>query len=438
MRRRRGYNSGVPIVLTIIAAAFALEVLWWWRADRLLRSLRVGRAGRLAWSLFMAAQVACLLWILFGRFTVRHPETDIPRWMLAATFIWHLMVLPTTLVAWMVVSTGRGFVAVTRRLARHQPAAPAPEAAERLVDTGQLAPRQPDPALTSRRRFLGAAVAAAPPVATAVVTSITGRQLDGFRVRPITLALPQLPPDLDGLTIAHVTDIHVGRFTQGRVLRKIVEVTNNLRADLVLLTGDLINMDLSDLPAALDVVRRMDARSGVYMCEGNHDLIQSRAEFERRTKASGVPLMVNESLVVPVRGRPVQLLGLRWGSGNPRGTRATEHGDAAIAASMQSLLPQLRRDGETFPILLAHHPHAFDPAAAAGIPLTLSGHTHGGQVMLSRNVGFGPWIYRYWTGAYRKNDSALVVSNGAGNWFPLRLNAPAEIIHLTLRGNDEG
>jgi hypothetical protein len=81
---------------------------------------------------------------------------------------------------------------------------------------------------------------------------------------------------------------------------------------------------------------------------------------------------------------------------------------------------------------LAHHPHAFDAAAAAGVPLTLSGHTHGGQLMLNEQLGFGPAMFRYWSGWYRKGVSQLVVSNGVGNWFPLRVNAPAEIIHLTL------
>jgi hypothetical protein len=82
---------------------------------------------------------------------------------------------------------------------------------------------------------------------------------------------------------------------------------------------------------------------------------------------------------------------------------------------------------------LAHHPHAFDAAAAAKIPLTLSGHTHGGQLMLSEQFGFGPAMFRYWSGLYRSGASQLVVSNGVGNWFPLRVNAPAEIIHITLR-----
>ena len=75
----------------------------------------------------------------------------------------------------------------------------------------------------------------------------------------------------------------------------------------------------------------------------------------------------------------------------------------------------------------------FDIAADANIPLTLAGHTHGGQLMLSERFGAGPMMFKYWSGLYRRNNSALVVSNGVGNWFPLRNNAPAEIVHITLR-----
>jgi len=82
---------------------------------------------------------------------------------------------------------------------------------------------------------------------------------------------------------------------------------------------------------------------------------------------------------------------------------------------------------------MAHHPHAFDAAADAGLPLTLSGHTHGGQLMLNEQLGFGPALFHYWSGLYTRGRSKLIVSNGVGNWFPLRVNAPAEIVHITLR-----
>src|SRR5262249_46388705 len=154
----------------------------------------------------------------------------------------------------------------------------------------------------------------------------------------------------------------------------------------------------------------------------NHDLIEDGDEFVRRTKAR-IPLLVNESRVVPIRGQLVQLLGLNW-----------NRDDELIAKSVRELAGQIVPGA--FPILLAHHPHAFDAAAAAGVPLTLSGHTHGGQLMLSETLGFGPLMYRYWSGLYRKPEhdgAALVVSNGVGNWFPVRIGAPAEIIELTLR-----
>jgi predicted MPP superfamily phosphohydrolase len=125
----------------------------------------------------------------------------------------------------------------------------------------------------------------------------------------------------------------------------------------------------------------------------------------------------------------VQLLGLQWGHDRYYSIRARQHGDAAIEASMTDLLAQ--RAPGAFPILLAHHPHAFD--YATDIPLTLAGHTHGGQLMVTDAMGFGPAMFRYWSGLYRKNDRRLVVSNGVGNWFPLRTRAPAEIVHLTLR-----
>jgi hypothetical protein len=82
---------------------------------------------------------------------------------------------------------------------------------------------------------------------------------------------------------------------------------------------------------------------------------------------------------------------------------------------------------------MTHHPHGFDAAVRHGLPLTLAGHTHGGQLMLTDHIGAGPLMFRYWSGPYEKGGHHLIVSNGVGNWFPLRTHAPAELIHLTLR-----
>lgn len=418
-------------IYVILGLMLALDLAWWRYADRLLRPLRLARVWRGVLAAFMATQVFLIVWTLTARFFGPGFDQLTPRAMIAGTYIWHLLALPTILVLWIVT----GVVTTPWRLARwvRREHVQHPEhhltAAETAGAAADLALEPQTCVAPSRRQFLGAAVAAAPPVLTVAGVSVSAFSLDRFRVRNLDVPVPNLPPALNGMTIAHVTDIHVGRFTEGAQLRRIVEATNNLRADLVLMTGDLINNSLSDLPAALDAVKRMDARAGVYMCEGNHDLFDGVAEFRRRVKSAGVPLLVGESEVVRVNGFPVQLLGAAWA----RGFMARPPGnyEEVIGENLRPLLARVSPDA--FPVLLAHHPHAFDLAAKAGVPLTLAGHTHGGQLMLTDSIGFGPLLYRYWSGLYTRGASSLVVSNGVGNWFPLRVHAPAEIVHVTLR-----
>ena len=391
-------------IFGLIGIIFALDVLW------CVASMRVGRhiVARLLAILFGAAQLAGLIWLLTQRFSHSESTAALAKFTMAMVFIWHLIILPLLLVI-TIALLPIILVAIVYRMARRH-----------CVST--LTPARANGALT-RRQFLGVAVAAAPPLLNLSLATIAMRQLDQFRVRRFVVPITDLPADLDGLTIAQVSDMHVGRFTSGRILREIVRLVNELRADLVVLSGDLINDTIADLGQALNLVRAMQARVGLYLIEGNHDLIDNGAEFERRVKQSGIPFLLDESAVATIGGTAVQLLGLSW-------TKARENRDAAIAASVRQLIEQ--RQPGTFPILLAHHPHAFDAAAEASIPLTLSGHTHGGQLMLNDQCGFGPALFRYWSGLYTKRASKLVVSNGVGNWFPLRVRAPAELVHIKL------
>lgn len=393
----------MSFLLLFLGTMLVLNGLWWFVGTRLAR----GRFWRGLVVAFIAAQMLGLLWLILGRFLRMGWDRLLPKFVVSNIFIWHFLGLGLLLLLGLVVLP----ILLVRAVARGRRKA-------------ARAPTQADGSW-SRREFIGLAAAALPPLFTISLASVSMTQLDRFRVRRFLLPMADLPAELDGLTIAQVSDMHVGRFTSGPVLQRMVESVNALRADLVLLTGDLINDALADLPNALDHVRAMEARVGLWLIEGNHDLIENGAEFRRRVKASGIPFLLDESAIVPVRGRPVQLLGLRW-------TRARgQERDELIATAVRNLLQQ--RDPEAFPILLAHHPHAFDAAAEAGVPLTLSGHTHGGQLMLNEALGFGPAMFRYWSGRYVRGGSNLVVSNGVGNWFPLRTNAPAEIIHLTLR-----
>jgi predicted MPP superfamily phosphohydrolase len=397
--------SPVSIVLVSLVG---VDLLWWRQADRRARRWPHPLGWRLLIGLFAGGQIALVFWTLGGRVPAGSSLGRPPQFLSAAAYLWHLLVLPA---GWALAASTGILVGAWRRGRR---LAPLPATTQSpAVGIGETA---------TRRRFLGMMTTATPVLLTGAGVANSRKQMREFRIRPIEVGLPGLPPELDGLRISLVSDLHVGTFTKGPTVKRVVEETSRLDADLVLLPGDLINNALADLSDGLDAVCNMQSRLGAYLCVGNHDLIEDGAEFVRRVKARA-PLLVNESRVVPIRGRPVQLLGLPW-----------SREEAVIARSVQQLAGQIAPGA--FPILLAHHPHAFDAAAAAGIPLTVSGHTHGGQLMLTDAVGFGPLMYRYWSGLYRKpaaNGAALVVSNGVGNWFPLRTGAPAEIIHLTLR-----
>jgi uncharacterized protein len=391
----------VGFIFTIIGLMVSLDVIWWIALSRLTNHI----TGRILISIFMAAMMLGLIAVIAARMSRANWDRLIPKFVVSAIFIWHFIGLSLlVLIALMLIPILLG---------------------QRIISHGAPAKVEQSANGWSRRDFLRFSTAMLPPVFTLSLTGVALSQLNNVRVRRFVLPIVDLPRELDGLTIAQVSDMHIGRFTKGEVLEKTVRIVNEMRADLVLLTGDLINDALADLDTGLQLARRMEARFGLAIIEGNHDLIENPPEFETRVRASGIPFLLNEAMIVGIRGVPVQLLGTRW----PRVYGAGR--DAAIAGDVRKLMEQ--RDSSAFPILLAHHPHAFDAAAEAELPLTLSGHTHGGQLMLNEQLGFGPALFRYWSGLYTRGRSKLIVSNGVGNWFPLRVNAPAEIVHLTLR-----
>jgi uncharacterized protein len=379
-------------VFIILIAMLLADAAWWLLTDRLARGTAAPRRWRTVAAVAAGLPVLGLLLLILAR--VLHLRVMVmPEFAVILTYLWHFIVLPAALfpvaAAW---SAHRGYRAV-------RPAA---------VDAG-------------RRDFLCKSVIVLPPAAALAMAGQSRLTEDDLRLREIDVPLPGLPPELDGLTIAHVTDPHMGSFITDRKVRRIVEMTNDVDADLVLQTGDLINAALGDLPDGIAMCRQFRARYGVYHCQGNHDCIEDRDTFEADTVRAGLNMLLDEARVIEVRGRRVRLMGPRWWG----------YKEDVIAWSVRQLAPP--RPDDAFNVLLAHHPHAFDTAAALGVPLTLAGHTHGGQLALSQNVGVGPLMYRYWSGLYRKGDSACVVSNGTGNWFPLRVNVPCEVLKLTLR-----
>ncbi len=381
------------------------DSIWWAVAMRLTKR----RPWRILLSVFIPGQLALQLSLMSGLVSPR----NLPKAVIVAVVVWHFFALAVGLAILLALGIVRVYSWLVRftGVRRNRPVAP---------------PAGPNS--MSRREFFGSAAALAPPLFTVGLTGVALAQLNSFRVRRFTLSIPALPRVLDGITIAHLSDIHVGRYTHGRVLREMVSTTNALQPDLVLMTGDLIDYSLDDLSEGISLMKAMEGRYGLWMIEGNHDLLDDHAAFEERVKASGIPLLLDESAVANVRGHPVQLFGLSWvgtGTGNNR------QRDQTTALQMHRLMKH--RQPDAFPILLAHHPHAFDAAIKADLPLTLAGHTHGGYAMLDSQHGLGPALFRYWSGLYTQGRSQMIVSNGVGNMFPIRINAPAEIVHITLR-----
>ncbi len=355
---------------------------------------------------FFVVQILFMGIMFWGR--SRNLSAWIPGPVFVVFYVWHLLVAPIAFVFGLLGLAGEGIRAVMHCFR------PKPEALEPGSDR------------LSRREFLGTLAVLAPPLLTFSLSALALRQLSHFRLRRFTVKLPTLPPELDGMTIVHLADTHIGQFTPESVLRQMVEETNRLHPDLTVFAGDLINSSLETLPQGIATLKAI--RSPLVVCEGNHDVGLDRGGFERKVKAFGLKLLLNDSATVRVRGIPVQILGVVWDGPRNWENRGYERN---LAESVEAVLRL--RDPRAFHILLAHHPHAWD--YCEDVPLTLSGHTHGGQLMLNQDHGFGPWMFRYWSGLYTRNSGsqALVVSNGVGNWFPIRTGAPAEIIHLTLR-----
>jgi predicted MPP superfamily phosphohydrolase len=393
------------VILILIPLLTVLWLGWlWWRLRR------VGGRGAqwMRWLCLGAMAVVLLtyLWVIVHR--MGGMKTAPHAWLQALLLLWAIVFLPFLALPMMggvvLLDAAR---AITRRVTGADPEVS--DTSEKPCDTPGM----------NRREMLRTTALALPVLGTLGSTAISIPQKTLFRVRPFTLRVPGLPAALDGLTITHISDTHVGKFTRGRVLDDMADAVNSLKSDLVLLTGDLIDHSIDDLPEALDMIERFHPGYGLFNIEGNHDLFDGAEAFARGHADRGIPLLRDQLARLRVRGHPVEILGMSW-------SRREEMMKQQVAALAEF------RDPDAFPILLGHHPHAFDSAANFGIPLTLSGHTHGGQLMLTPDIGPGPMMFRYWSGLYQKNASSLVVSNGAGNWFPLRTAAPAEILHLTL------
>jgi uncharacterized protein len=425
-------------ILVLLSSIASLTLLWWWRTDRRLREGRMAMT-RLVIAVFVVFVLGGLASVIVSRFGLDGLGGSVPKFVGASVLLWSLFVLPISLVLMTITGVLLMWADWRRkhRLNRQADTTASNEAIDSEVAPApaQIVVSEPSPAqvahdhrMLTRRGFLTLSAAMVPPALTFGATGVGLEQLKHFRIRKLIVPIAGLPSGIDGLTIAHVSDTHVGSLTHGNKLSAISDAVNDLSADFVLHTGDIINNDQRDLVPAFEMMNAMRGKHGKWMCEGNHDIIEGRSGFERFVMGQRMPVLLDESRIARVNNVDVQIMGIRW----RRPARETGiRMETALSEDVKKIAQQ--RQAGAFPILLAHHPHAFDAAIENDLPLTLAGHTHGGQLALSHNIGFGPLMYKYWSGLYEQNGKACVVSNGTGNWFPLRINVPAEIVHITLK-----
>ncbi len=272
-----------------------------------------------------------------------------------------------------------------------------------------------------RRMLLARSVAAgAGTLAAATASYGFWRAYAPPEIVEVPIKLPGLPPQLSGLTIVQVSDIHVGPTIKRKFMEEMVARVNALKPDVVAITGDLVDGSVDRLGHAVSALQDLKSRYGSYFVNGNHEYYSGHLEWDAFLERLGIDVLRNRTVSIGDTAR-INLVGVDdWSA-----QRQFPGEGYDLQRALESRDPSLPS------VLLAHQPRNFEEVAKSGVGLQLSGHTHGGQ--------FLPWnlavqlVFPHIAGLYREHDSHLYVNRGTGFWGPpIRVGAPPEITKLVL------
>lgn len=234
-------------------------------------------------------------------------------------------------------------------------------------------------------------------------------------------AFKNLPQSLRDYRIVQISDVHIGSFIDMGDFDAIVSSVLAQKPHRLVITGDLID-DVNRLPL---LVKRLGALAeliphGIDYIYGNHEHFRNYKLVQEYLKQTPMRILDNQHIKLFDGPRPVYIAGVNYDLERDPNVRE------AFLAEAMSGVPK-----EAFTILLAHHPEFFDQALAYHIPLTLAGHTHGGQMVVA-DQALVPVGTPYVRGRYEKDGSYCYVNSGSGHWYPVRINCPREITLITF------
>jgi len=234
----------------------------------------------------------------------------------------------------------------------------------------------------------------------------------------VEIDLHRLPKKLDGFKIIHLSDIHHSPFTNLEHIERVVKVANRLKPDIFLLTGDYVSHEKKYIAPVAKVLGGLVSKFGTYACLGNHDHWTDPDLVVKKFRDAGIKMLVNEGFRFEARDASFWMCGV------------DDHmvGKTDLAAALKGAFP------DEMKLLLAHNPLIFRQAARFGVDLTLSGHTHGGQVKVRDPEKRLLPRRKLSSGLHKRKDSQIYITRGIGTVvLPIRYQCPPEISLLVLR-----
>ncbi|MEW6060558.1 MAG: metallophosphoesterase [Bacteroidota bacterium] len=248
---------------------------------------------------------------------------------------------------------------------------------------------------------------------------------DEYDIIHQTVKIPNLPDEFIGFRIGMLSDVHSSVFMNKEDMAMYVQAMNDLKTDLVVVTGDFVNSQTEEVYPFAEAFSELKAPYGVYGCLGNHDYFAKNVDLvAKEVNDCGVRLLRNDAVKIHKGNSFFNLLGV---DDIGRNIKADDYLASAMASAKNDQ-PK---------ILLCHKPYFFENAKNQKIDLTLSGHTHGGQIVFGTidrmPISLAAFASKYIAGLYSLDNSQLYVNRGLGSvGVPFRINCPPEVTVLTL------